>query len=144
MYTSSHGCDVLNRSSTVRSASFIRSMMSSAWTCPARPGVCAVDAFLSLGSAPAIDAVTTGASRAANSKGRRASRIGASGLGQAEGDVNRGARIDGLAVRLGGLEADADGRPLCRFVEAVPESAHHAQHADVAAGGELELERHCA
>ena len=50
----------------------------------------------------------------------------------------------GPAVRLRGLETNAECRPLGRFVEAVAESAHHAQHADVAGGGEFELERHGA
>ena len=50
----------------------------------------------------------------------------------------------GPAVRLRGLETNAECRPLGRFVEAVAESAHDAQHADVAGGGEFELERHGA
>ena len=58
--------------------------------------------------------------------------------------MNRGAGIDGPAVRLRGLETNAECRPLGRFVEAVAESAHDAQHADVAGGGEFELERHGA
>ena len=58
--------------------------------------------------------------------------------------MNGGAGIDGPAVRLRGLETNAECRPLGRFVEAVAESAHDAQHADVAGGGEFELERHGA
>jgi hypothetical protein len=45
MYTSINGWEVLNRSSTVRSALLIRSMMSSAATCPARLDVWAVGTF---------------------------------------------------------------------------------------------------
>src|SRR6185436_7695134 len=65
-------------------------------------------------------------------------------LRQTERDVNRGAEIDGLTVGLRGLETNAEGRLLGRFVETVAESAHDAQHPDVAAGGKFELERYRA
>ena len=58
--------------------------------------------------------------------------------------MNRGAGTDGPAVRLRGPETNAECGPLGRLVKAVAESAHDAQHADVAAGGEFELERHGA
>ena len=58
--------------------------------------------------------------------------------------MNRGAGIHRPIVGLRGLETNAKRRPLGRFVEAVTETAHDAQHADVAGGGELELKRHGA
>ena len=58
--------------------------------------------------------------------------------------MNRGAGIDGPAVRLRGLETNAECRQLGRFVETVTESAHDAQHANVAGRSEFELERHGA
>ena len=65
-------------------------------------------------------------------------------LGQTERDVNRRTRIDGAAVRLRGLETNAECRPLGLFVQAVTQAAHDTQHMDVASGREFEIERHRA
>jgi len=58
--------------------------------------------------------------------------------------LNGGVRIDGPPVRLRGLETDAERRPFGRFVKAVAESAHDAQYANIAGGGEFKIERHSA
>src|SRR5215831_17070708 len=97
----------------------------------------------SMDCARAIDAViATQQSNDASTNEARVVRICASG--QPKRDLDGGARIDSPPVRLRGFETNAEGRPCGRFVKAVAESAHDAQHADIAGGGEFEIQRHGA
>src|SRR5689334_6144298 len=62
-------------------------------------------------------------------------------LRESEKDGQVGAEVDGRALARGGLEADLLGGALRHFVEAMSQAVHHADHANLSGGAELDFER---